>query len=100
MDDQGIVGTEMPKYRSHKEVWALKIKSIELDVDRADNENRETDRSIYITPEEEGFVEFKVDREYAAKHSPEVGGYYVVYKDGYKSYSPAKAFEEGYTKIS
>ncbi len=27
----------------------------------------------------------------------EVGGYYVVYEDGYKSFSPAGAFESGYT---
>ena len=30
------------------------------------------------------------------KHKPHAGGYYVVYDDGYKSFSPAKAFEEGY----
>jgi hypothetical protein len=29
----------------------------------------------------------------------ELGGYYVVYDDGYTSFSPAKAFEEGYTPI-
>ncbi|MCK9988658.1 MAG: hypothetical protein AzoDbin1_05130 [Azoarcus sp.] len=28
-----------------------------------------------------------------------VGGYYVVYEDGYKSFSPAIAFESGYTRI-
>jgi len=52
-----------------------------------------------ITPEEEGYAPFKVDSDYMLKHKPEVGGYYVVYKDGYKSYSPAKVFEEGYTLI-
>lgn len=26
-------------------------------------------------------------------------GYYVRYSDGYESWSPTKAFEEGYTKI-
>ena len=26
-------------------------------------------------------------------------GYYVVYGDGYKSWSPTKAFEEGYSLI-
>jgi len=40
-----------------------------------------------------------VDGQYLRQHRPEVGGYYVVYKDGYKSYSPAKAFEEGYTRL-
>jgi site-specific recombinase XerD len=38
-----------------------------------------------------------VRHDYVHKHKPEAGGYYVVYADGYKSYSPAKAFEEGYT---
>ena len=28
-----------------------------------------------------------------------VGGYYVVYEDGYKSFSPAGAFESGYTPL-
>lgn len=34
-----------------------------------------------------------------AKHKPVAGGYFVVYEDGYESFSPAKAFEEGYTRI-
>ena len=37
--------------------------------------------------------------EYVAKHKLEVGGYYVVYEDGYKSFSPASAFESGYTPL-
>lgn len=28
-----------------------------------------------------------------------LGGYYVKYEDGYTSWSPAKAFEDGYTKV-
>lgn len=28
-----------------------------------------------------------------------IGGYYVLYADGYESWSPAKAFEDGYTRI-
>lgn len=28
-----------------------------------------------------------------------VGGYYVRYADGFESWSPAKAFEDGYTRI-
>ncbi|MFH2029795.1 MAG: hypothetical protein ABIJ40_04095 [Bacteroidota bacterium] len=91
--------TEMPKYQSHKQVWALKIKEVVFDSDLAKETNRETDGSATITPEDEGYAPFKVDREYVRKHSPKVGGYYVVYKDGYKSFSPAEAFEEGYTKL-
>ena len=90
----------MPKYECHKLVWAFKIKEIVLDSDLAAKENRETDGSAIITPEEEGFAPFKVSAEYIRKHNPKVGGYYVVYKDGYASWSPAKEFEEGYTKVN
>uniref|UniRef100_A0A6H1ZY02 Uncharacterized protein n=1 Tax=viral metagenome TaxID=1070528 RepID=A0A6H1ZY02_9ZZZZ len=96
MDD---VSREMPKYQSHKIVWALKIKEIVFDYDLAKAEDRETDGSATITPEEEGYAPFKVDPAYVRKHQPKAGGYYVVYKDGYKSWSPADAFEGGYTQI-
>ena len=86
----------MPKYKSHKEVWALKIKSIVRD---GEGENRETDGSAMITPEEDGYSPFIVEPEYMHKHKPQVGGYFVQYKGGYKSFSPAKEFEEGYTII-
>lgn len=33
-----------------------------------------------------------------ARGYPQDGDYIVIYEDGYKSWSPAKAFEEGYTK--
>lgn len=81
---------ELPKYRCHKEVWALKIKSLS-------NEERPTHYTI--TPEDARYAPFEVENEYVEKHKPEAGGYYVVYKDGYKSFSPAAAFEEGYTQI-
>lgn len=90
---------EMPKYQSHKKVWALKIKSIVFDSDVAKEQNRETDGSAIITPEEEGYEPFKVNHEYCHKHKPQVGGYYVVYEDGYASWSPSEAFEVGYSKI-
>lgn len=90
---------EMPRYRSHKEVWALKIQRIKFDSDVAQEENRETDGSATIYPEEKGYAPIKVNREYVSKHNPQAGGYYVVYADGYKSWSPAEAFEDGYTRV-
>jgi len=90
---------EMPKYKSYKVVHALKIKSIELDIDRANREGKDTHGGAYIIAEEEDFAEIMVDAEYVKKHNPKVGGYYVVYDGGYKSWSPADAFEGGYTKI-
>ena len=91
---------EMPRYSCHKKVWALKIKEIVLDSDKANEENRETDGSAMITPVKEGYAPFRVDHEYLRKHTPQVGGYYVVYSDGYKSFSPAEAFEGGYSLIA
>lgn len=90
---------EMPRYKCHKEVWALKIAAIDFDRDAAQRENRETDGSATIAPAEKGYAPFRVDHDYVRKHKPEAGGYYVVYADGYKSFSPAKAFEDGYTLL-
>ena len=36
---------------------------------------------------------------HVSRYMPKPGDYFVVYDDGYESYSPAKAFEEGYTRI-
>jgi len=57
-----------------------------------------TEQAI-ITPEESGFTPFVVKAAYMWKHQPVVGGYFVTYKDGYQSFSPAGAFEEGYSRV-
>lgn len=89
------VQTPMPQYQCHKKVWALKI----LNVVDPTIPGNETDGSRIIIPQDERFAPFKVDNAYVQKHKPEAGGYYVVYADGYKSYSPANAFEEGYARL-
>lgn len=75
------------------EVWALKIKEVR----RVPSGNATVTHTI--VPEEAGYAPFEVDLDYIGRHSPVAGGYYVVYKDGYKSFSPAGAFEEGYTRV-
>ena len=85
---EGTTAREMPRYKCHKEVWALKIAGISP---------TESDGRAELHPAEDGYAPFHVGADYLQKHTPEVGGYYVVYADGYKSYSPAKAFEEGYS---
>ena len=97
--DSGGPAGEMPRYRCHKEVWALKIQSIDFDSYKARQESRETDGSAVLTPEDPRYGPITVDWVYVRKHDPKPGGYYVVYKDGYKSFSPADAFEDGYTRM-
>ena len=80
-----IAGIQMPRYRCIKDVYALYIGEVITHVD-----------SITLVFDNPNYASKLMDRSWAAKHEPQAGGYYVVYKDGYQSYSPAKAFEEGY----
>lgn len=84
------VSTEMPRYKCHKDVWALKIAAIEM------NE----DRSAKIAPADEGYGMVETAPNFPFKGSEDDLGYYVVYADGYQSWSPTKAFEEGYSLYS
>lgn len=86
---------EMPRYKCHKEVWAPKI----ADIKDPTEPGSESDGSRIIVPADAGFAPFLVKRGYVQKQKPKIGGYYVVYADGYKSYSPAKVFDEGYSRI-
>lgn len=77
--------TTLPRYQSHKIVRAAKIVSI----------TREGANAVLAL---NGGLH-TVSIEWADKTMPVVGGYFVVYDDGYTSFSPAKAFEEGYILI-
>ena len=90
VDSGSSVDQALPRYQSHKTVWALKIAQCEVS---------EVDGTALITPVEDGYAPFTVPAEYVSKHQPQEGGYYVVYADGYKSWSPADAFEGGYTRF-
>jgi len=79
---------EIPKYRCHKEVRALKIQEIMV------SEFSEDEKLVFDDHEP-----IKVSEHYVGKHNPRKGGYYVVYEDGYESFSPADAFESGYILI-
>ena len=83
---------EMPKYRCHKEVHALKIDEISVPGD--------SEFALRLHFEREPFAPLKLtSKDLEGKPTPVKGWYYVVYADGYKSFSPAEAFEEGYTLI-
>jgi hypothetical protein len=94
-----MMGTEMemPKYKCHKEVHALKLKEIHHGVS-------ELGKCTFI-PEDEGYAPFEVNSDWCHRKAPKPylkntdSGYYVVYEDGYRSWSPTKAFEDGYTRL-
>jgi hypothetical protein len=84
---------EMPRYKCHKEVHALKIAELKSTA----TPDQESDGSLLMVPADTRYAPFVLDAAYTSKHRPKAGGYYVVYADGYKSYSPAEAFEDGYS---
>ena len=85
---------QIPQWECHKKVRAFKIHQIVKD----------TIVGGYLLAGEPHPTEVTkahhVSDDYFKKHCPAPGGYYVQYEDGYESYSPAKAFENGYTKVA
>lgn len=79
----------LKQYRSHKTVMAAKLCAITYGVDAS--------AQLYF--DEKHTPCLRVNAAYVAKHRPQVGGYYVRYSDGYESWSPAAAFEDGYTLV-
>ena len=80
---------ELPEYQCHKKVRAAKITGF--------RPNGNTDFPDILLGEIGGIVSCLP--EWQAKHQPKIGDYYVLYEDGYTSVSPAKAFEDGYTRL-
>ncbi|SLM63505.1 MULTISPECIES: RyR domain-containing protein [Dickeya] len=77
----------LPRYRCHKVVQAAKI----IDVNPLDNGKS----SLTL----DGDILLFAERGYIEKHNPQPGGYFVLYEDGYQSYSPAAVFEAGYNRL-
>lgn len=82
-EDEGAA-MEMPRYRSHKQVWALEIATV--------NGHR-------LTFKDGRYASIMCDAAMFSRYTPVPGDFYVQYDDGYKSFSPAKAFRDGYTLI-
>lgn len=79
----------LTRYTCHKQVDAAKIKNI--------TSERRPGGRVYATFEDGST--YDLTAAYVMKHKPEVDGYFVRYDDGYESFSPAKAFENGYTRL-
>jgi hypothetical protein len=85
----------LPAFQSHKVVGASKIKQIILDGPKHGPDA--TGKFLVIALASGADFVAECSEEWLAKHAPNVGGYLVVYQDGYVSYSPASAFENGYS---
>lgn len=86
---------EIPRYQCHKQVQALKIKLV-----------IENPRGFELHFEDERYCPIQMSAAWASLHvgtgkdpSSLAGGYVVWYEDGYTSWSPAEAFEQGYSLI-
>lgn len=96
----------LPKYVSHKEVWALKIAEIfplyfPLYCEGAADPGPEHQVGVRLRFADDSYAPIDLELSYAQriKQGDDLG-YYVRYADGYESWSPTKAFEEGYTRVT
>lgn len=80
----------LPLYVCHKHVRAFKISSVE----------RSEDSGAVLHPADGACVAIYVTDDFVKKHNPQPLGYFVRYEDGYESFSPAEAFEAGYTRMA
>lgn len=81
---------DLPLWQSHKQVRADKIAEI-----RKDSEGSSQDWILECGQVIRGA--HKLVRPNGP--APACGDYFVRYVDGYESWSPASAFEDGYTRI-
>lgn len=86
---------DWPKYRSHKIIQAARIVAI----DPARVGSDACPRAIWVLPEGGTEPEHFVPTVAGMADKAEVGGYAMEYEDGFRSVSPQKQFEEGYTRV-
>lgn len=82
---------KLPLYQSHKQVRAVRIAAMVWAPGEAKT----------IVPDDDSIASFVAPIDWAPhyKNVDDDLGYYVVYSDGYASWSPTAAFEAGYTQI-
>lgn len=89
----------MKKYRSHKVVEAAPILAMSHLVGGPDRVVVEGDRRVVDGRTEAMGEEIAVPKGFFARGTPAIGDYLVRYEDGYLSWSPKKAFEDGHSAI-
>lgn len=86
----------LPSYRCHKRVQAVKIKDVSLH-DPTGSDPPVPFAGGFIIHDLPDLGPIPFDAAFWEKHKPKAGDYLVIYEDGYRSISPEKAFEDGYT---
>ena len=86
----------LPLYKSRSTVRALKIKAVNYSRESLEGVPR---GEAFITPADGRYSPFWVNEPWAMKNRPQPGGYFVVHPDGHQSFSPANAFESGYSRL-
>ena len=84
--------SDWPRYESHKIVQAAKIVGFHA----TEGIGR---MSATVDPGDGGPVMQFIPTHRVMMEKAEVGDWAMLYKDGFRSISPAKAFEEGYRKV-
>lgn len=83
----------LPLWKSHKIVAAAMIGKVTLP------EGHYRLAPLTLEFDDGTSRDLLVTIDYIEKHKPQAGGYFVRYDDGYASFSPAAAFEAGYTAM-
>ena len=90
------VQVQLPRWKCHKEVYADRIREIQ-EMDANSERASHDDSGLRWILDCAAFI--VVTNDLIARGQPQVGDYFVQYDDGYLSWSPAKPFEDGYTRI-
>jgi hypothetical protein len=105
--NQGVAGAtqttetlNLPRWQCHKEVRAVQIAAIQTLADGTSVIAPADSDVARINTDASWTQRFRLAQQQQAAHG-QTGdnGYYVVYPDGYASWSPTQAFEEGYTRV-
>lgn len=91
MIDENTETASLPLYKSHKTVRALEISSLAP--------HAAVDGKYVLTFTDTSYPPMSIAQAMLARYRPVRGDFYVVYEDGYASFSPRKAFVDGYTLV-
>jgi hypothetical protein len=94
--DRGPALEELPLYRSHREVRAMKIGEVQPNA---------LDGGAILRSADDPRMTVKVDKPYVNLHQPAVGGYYLQledrhsYQDGREAFAHGEYFERHYHRV-